>query len=530
MFIRLRQLILASLFLALAQAVPAQKNEIQIEKVTAGAGAVPGQLVHAFVSGVSDREMPPLPINRFAVSVTQNGVTRQAKVRSVGFAMLSQRPPNASASPRVDNLPGLTDQTSTAKPCQMVMFTVPEGLREGDANVVVAYLGRSSNAVNFKIANRLPVPRIDMLRGVVSSASRPNPSPEEIKQTRSEIRLERGHDTEILVQPLIDPEVPGSGVQVVFKQGNVTKTVNAQVTRREAAESSGNTVTFGPARYVITVRAPEDLALGPAQIEARLSANGQFSDPGSAEALITDSLGNAGNADQLKPHLANLGEKQVGIGQTITLAIDARWLAPDPSKTLIVLEQGSERVELKPEMNTAALRGGRLSANAAAVLIARVGDDFTGKVNVRVYNPARGVEGGLTEGIPIEIVEEVVPPIAIKVSEARNQDLAMLRALRSERLKQGRDSYEYDPDARYVTIQAIGLDHNPNFVRITFEQGGRRFTLKYKDFSLTMGDRLVVRVPDDIKPGKAQITIQNSSGDRLSDPVITTVEITTPVK
>lgn len=110
--------------------------------------------------------------------------------------------------------------------------------------------------------------------------------------------------------------------------------------------------------------------------------------------LITDSLGNAGNGDQLKPHLANLGEKRVGVGQTITLAIDARWLAPDPSKTLIVLERGSERVELKPEVNTAALRGGRLSANAAAVLIARVDDDLTGKVNVRLFLD----HGGSTSG------------------------------------------------------------------------------------------------------------------------------------
>jgi hypothetical protein len=45
-----------------------------------------------------------------------------------------------------------------------------------------------------------------------------------------------------------------------------------------------------------------------------------------------------------------------------------------------------------------------------------------------------------------------------------------------------------------------------------------------------MGDRLVVRVPDEIKEGTAQITIQNASRDRLSDPVITTVEITAAAK
>jgi hypothetical protein len=40
-----------------------------------------------------------------------------------------------------------------------------------------------------------------------------------------------------------------------------------------------------------------------------------------------------------------------------------------------------------------------------------------------------------------------------------------------------------------------------------------------------MGERLVVRVPDAIKPGSVKITIQNKGSSRLSDPVITTVEI-----
>ena len=45
-----------------------------------------------------------------------------------------------------------------------------------------------------------------------------------------------------------------------------------------------------------------------------------------------------------------------------------------------------------------------------------------------------------------------------------------------------------------------------------------------------MGDRRVVRVPDAIKAGQVKVTIQNSTEDRLSDPVITTVEITERAK
>ena len=155
----LRTLTLALLVLVLSEVVPAQKNEIKIEAVTPGQGAVPGLMLYAFVSGVSDREMPPIPINRFAVSVTQDGVARQATVRSVGFSMLSQRPPATPAS-RVEKPADLTDQSSAPKPCQLVMFTVSLALHEGDASVVVTYLGKSSNVFYFKVANRLPVPRM----------------------------------------------------------------------------------------------------------------------------------------------------------------------------------------------------------------------------------------------------------------------------------------------------------------------------------------------------------------------------------
>lgn len=116
--------------------------------------------------------------------------------------------------------------------------------------------------------------------------------------------------------------------------------------------------------------------------------------------------------------------------------------------------------------------------------------------DVRVYNPAKGETDGLSEPTAIEIVDEVVPPLGINVSEAGKQELAMLRALRAEALKQGREFHDYDPDARYATIRAIGLDYNPHYIRVKFEQGDRQFILKYEDFSLTMDDRLVVRVPD----------------------------------
>src|SRR5258708_12027539 len=102
----IRTLTLALLVLIPSEFVPAQKNEIKIETVTAGQGAVPGQMVYAFVSGVSDREMPPIPINRFAVSVTQDGVAHEAKLPSTAFSLLRHRLPPTLPS-LVDNAPSL---------------------------------------------------------------------------------------------------------------------------------------------------------------------------------------------------------------------------------------------------------------------------------------------------------------------------------------------------------------------------------------------------------------------------------------
>jgi hypothetical protein len=192
-------------------------------------------------------------------------------------------------------------------------------------------------------------------------------------------------------------------------------------------------------------------------------------------------------------------------------------------KTLVVIEQGSRQIEVKPELNSAAHLD-----NPSAMLVVRLQDEFVGKVLVRVLNPEVGRPNGLSDPIEIEIVDEVLPPTVSKVAESGKQEIAMLAAMREQALKAGRGFRDYDPRSRYVTIRATGLDFNPNFVRIEFRHAGRSYVLKYEDFSLTFGDRVVVRLPDQIDPGTVQVTIQNRGLDRLSEPFITTFEVTQP--
>jgi hypothetical protein len=86
----------------------------------------------------------------------------------------------------------------------------------------------------------------------------------------------------------------------------------------------------------------------------------------------------------------------------------------------------------------------------------------------------------------------------------------------------GREFPEYDPESRYLTIQVRGIDYNPNFVRVTLEQGDQRYTLSFGDFSSYSADGLIVRLPEELTAGAVKLTMQNSGGDRYSTPVTKT--------
>jgi hypothetical protein len=83
----------------------------------------------------------------------------------------------------------------------------------------------------------------------------------------------------------------------------------------------------------------------------------------------------------------------------------------------------------------------------------------------------------------------------------------------------------WDPSAKFVTLHIKGLDYNPKYVQISFEQSGNTYILKPMYFSSYTEDRLIVRQPKELKPGAAKIVIQNKGVDSLSTPVSATLEI-----
>jgi hypothetical protein len=73
-----------------------------------------------------------------------------------------------------------------------------------------------------------------------------------------------------------------------------------------------------------------------------------------------------------------------------------------------------------------------------------------------------------------------------------------------------------------------GVDYNPNFVRITLEQAGKKFMLAPSDFSSFSGEGLLVRLPIGLTAGEVKFTIENSGGDdRYSTPATKTFVLQT---
>ncbi len=506
----------------------AQKSEIKINHALTETRAAFGQMMELKLEGVDDQIMP-IPADKFEVMVRQNGVTHQAKVRSassfmIPAKMIAKAPPSdESRSKAVDSI----EQIDGMKNFHIVLFTIPQKLVEGVASVIVTYRGRQSDEFNFHVVSRPLTPKIIVSIKTVTSSPHMMPNAPNIEKSRlPNLTFERGRETELDIKPLIDPETPDSAVLVTFRQGTSSFETTAKVTRHEGVEQRAGSVAFAPPRYDVTVKAPEGLLAGAVQLEVRLRANGQTSDAGSINAVVTDAASGTDNPADVAPLITGLDRSTIGIGQAFYISInDAQRLGPDPSKTLVILEQDSSRIELKPDSNSA-LHFKSQGFSAPAMLLVRVGKELTGKVTVKVYNPARGEQAGMSAGVLIDIINEVLPPTVENITEASKQDIALLKALREQALKAGYDFKEYDPEARYVAIQATGLDPNPNFLRVQFEQGGQKFILKFSDFSVTANGRNVVRLPASIKPGEVQVTIQNLGAGRMSKAVIYTFEVT----
>ena len=472
--------------------------------------AVPGQIMGLHVEGLQGGPSPVmLPVEDFKVEVVQDGITLDAKVRTVTPVITSGLRTPDGAEPQRQFY-------------QNVRFVVPKGLHSGVAELKLSYRNRWSNTATLTILDKPMLPTIGTTSVMTIGGITPDRAPG-AKPTGKDLglRLERGATARLMVDPLVDPADPSSAILVRFKQGGTHYDAVTRVTNQPFnVVSRTRSVAFMPARDELEVDVPAALAMGPAEVEIRVKANGQTGDPVTLVVAITDTTRSVEAPGKHAPRLFAVTPKRTGAGQSILLSIDQlRALEPDPAKTIVFIEQDGARYAATVERNSALLRPG-ITSDDPVLLTVRTSRQIVGKAQIRIFNPLRSESAGSSEAVPIEILEDVQPPEVLGVGESTDADLAPLRRMYEIQRQAGREFPPYDPSRRYLTVRATGVDHNPRFVRITLEQAGRSYTLAPTDFSHFSGQAVVVRLPTELRPGTVSFSIQNLGTGTPSTPVL----------
>jgi hypothetical protein len=483
--------------------------------------AVPGQIMQLLVEGLEGGASPlMLPAEDFKLSVSQDGVTQDAKIRTVTVTLRSDpRPRNEPPSSVLASGPQM-------HAFQSVNFIVPQGLHKGEAELMLFYRGQRGNSLTLNVIDKPLRPVVGTTSVMTISPGSLPPPGTRIQKNDLGWRLERGSTASLFVSPLTDPDDPNSAVMIRFKQGDTYYDAQARVKNTPfKVENRGRGVGFFPARDILEVDIPSALTMGPAEVEIRLRVNGQESEPAKVNAFITDVARSAEAPAANAPRLLLVTPNRVGAGQSLMLSLDyRRTLDPDPSRTVIIVEQGNSRYIVRVERSTLAF-GRNKAPDAPVAFFVRTTRQIIGKAQVRILNQLRGEQTGMSEPFAIEIVDETLPPEVLGVNESTEADLAPMRQRYEIQAREGRKFPAFDPQRKYATIRARGIDYNPRFVRITIEQDGQRFTVAPEDFSSYSGDELIIRLPKELKSGEARMTIENRGAESFSRPVSKIFEI-----
>ena len=523
---KLSSLLLLVLLLVTAS-INAQQTSFTVAGIKPVEKAVPGLIMDVLIEGLGSASAPVMiPETDFEVVVLQDGVTQPAKVRIAKFTMIRDMKPNSSNANTME-FGGIKMRAYHA-----VSFVVPQGLHPGPAEVIASFKGKRGNAVGMEIIEK-PLTPVVGTTSVVALAGMPPQRTGEMKVEGNDLgwRLERGTTVSVHVNPLVDPDDPNSAVLIRFKQdGDEYDAITRVKSSPTRVLNRGGGVGFLAAREELEVDVPAALTLGKAQVEIRLKANGQVSDAITLTATITDVTRVAEAPNVSAPRVLAVTPRRVGAGQALMISIDARrTLEPDPNEIRVFIEQENNARYLARIEHNPALIGPSKAPDAPVALFVRTRREFIGRVQLRVLNPALGEQIGLSAPVPLEIVNEVLPPELTSVGEATDSDLASQRDMYRRAKEVGKEFTSFDPLRRYLKINARGVDYNPNFVRITLEQADKKFVLAPSDFSSLSGDAVIVRIPIGLTAGEVKFTIENFDGeDRYSTPVSKTFVLQEP--
>jgi hypothetical protein len=494
--------------------------------------AVPGQVMEVLIEGLSSGGAPVMiSETEFEVAVSQDGVTQPAKVRIAKFTMVRDMNAEKSKNSRGSNKNTIDFSGMKMRAYHAVSFVVPQGLHPGPAEVIASYKGQRGNPVGLEIIEK-PLTPVVGTTSVLAVGGMPPQRTGEMKLEGNDLgwRLERGTTVSVHVNPLVDPDDPNSAVLIRFKQdGNDYDAITRIKSTPSQVINRNGGVGFMAAREELEVDVPAALTLGKAQVEIRLKANGQVSEPVNLTATITDVTRSAEAPNVSAPRVLAVTPTRIGAGQALMISIDQRrTLEPSPKDTRVVIEGEHARYFADIEQNSA-LIGPSKAPDTPVAFFVRTTRELIGRVQLRVLNPLRGEQTGLSAPVPLEIVDEVLPPKLISVGEATDADLAPIKDLYEKAKQAGKEFSSFEPGRRYLKIRVRGADYNPNFIRITLEQAGKTITLSLNDFSHFSTDALIVRLPRDLVGGEVKFTIENFGGDnRYSTPATKTFVLQSP--
>jgi hypothetical protein len=333
-----RNLLSLALLLATASfAVRAQS--FTVEGIKPFDKAVPGQVMEVLIEGLGSVEGPMvLPESDFKVEVSQDGVKQKAKVRLTKFTMIREMKTDGPAKPNSVHFAGMKMRAYHA-----VGFVVPKGLHPGPAEVIASYKGKRGNPVAMEIVEK-PLPPVVGTTAVLAVGGMAPERTSEMKVEGNDLgwRLERGSTATVSVNPLVDPDDPNSAILIRFKQGgNEYDAITRVLSTPAKVENRSRGVGFMAAREELQLEVPAALTLGKAQIEIRVKANGQVSDPVNITATITDATRVAETPNLSAPRVLAVTPQKVGAGQSLLISVDQRRaLEPSPKETQVVIEQG----------------------------------------------------------------------------------------------------------------------------------------------------------------------------------------------
>jgi len=502
--------------LALFHTATAQTPLFRIDQLGPYARAVPGEIIQARIEGLAESPTTMISPKDLEVELTQGATQLKVPARTATNMFVSKSPQQGRPSTAQPDI-------SQMKPLWGIGFLVPKGLQTGDVDVVVIYQSQRTDAVKLTILDRPPRPAIGS-----TSVERISMAPLSPPSSSSDmgLRLERGAKTELHVSPLVDPDDPEAAILVSFKQGEQSYDAQARVRHEEARVAQvKSSVHFLRDRDLLEVEVPAALNAGTAKMAVSIRANGQTSDAAVMPVLITDATRLAELPNENAPRALVVNPKRVGAGQALTISVDhVRTLNPDPKQTLVMFEQGGVRYTVKPEVNSATFNPAK-NDDSPLLLIARPTRQIIGNAQVRVFNPLRGEQGGLSTPTPVEIVDDVTAPELISVSESTTAELSPLRQMYEMQRAAGRDFPEYNPSNRYLSIRVRGLDMNPRHFRISLEQDGQKTKLGFGDLSSVSGELFIVRLPKSLHKGTVVLLAQNEGAEKLSEAATTSFDL-----